>query len=1072
MHIFYKRIKELSFLLVLAGTPVCAFAQQTGAADAAPDSVVVARQPVGGVIVMGTVTSAATKLPVAGISVSVPGYSAALTDDKGNFSLNIPSSSSSLILEGEGFQRKEVPVKGRSNVTVSLYEGAFNSLYDIAVLPNSISKPINQVTGAVVSLDPSQQKWSTSAETPENYLQGKVAGLNVVRRSGTPGSGANLFLRGYSSLYTTNQPLIIVDGMMYDMNDYGGSIISNHFTNPLSNIDIKDIENITVIKDAASIYGSKGANGAILVTTARAQELVTKIDFATYAGVNLVPDNIPVMNASNYRIYLSDVLKSSGLTDNQIQTRPYMNDDITNPDYYTYHNNTNWQKEVLKRSYNQNYYLRVVGGDNIAKYALSLGVLNNGGIVENTNLQRYNTLFNADLNMTPKLTVNTNMAFTYSEQNLADQGIAVNTNPIYLSLVKAPFLSRNEIANTGVTSPNLSDTDIFNVGNPAVITNNMQARGINYRFFGSAKFNYAFTKNLVASTQYGLTYDKIRESFFVPRRGTSAEQLENAVAESRMGAQVQRMFGIFSDTRLAYNKTFNDIHSVDGSIGIRYIKNDSEADTGLGYNSATDELRTIGAGSAALRRAGGDIGKSNWLNYYAGANYGLLSKYFLSLNLAVDGSSRFGTEAADGISLFNRKFGVFPSVGAAWLISSENFMAGVDFLEMLKLRATYSISGNDDIGDYNARQYYVSQNLLDFQGLVRGNIGNPALQWETNRKVNAGVDVALFNERLSVSVDAYRNVTDNMLVREQLISPAGFEFMFTNNGKMLNKGVDLTLNSRVINTASFKWDLGLTLSRYKNQITALNADQFITQFAGANILTKVGQEANLFYGYRTNGVYTTNEEAAQSGLSTRTPSGEVVAFQGGDMRFVNFNNEGDSQGMIDENDRVVIGNPNPDFTGMFSSRFEYKRFSLDAYFTFSQGNDVYNYTRAQLESAAGTTNQTDAVIRRWRADGQVTDMPRANFGDPLGNNRFSDRWIEDGSYLRLRTLTLRYDLPLNTKYIKSASFYATGNNLLTFSKYKGYDPEFSAGETIFAQGIDLGMIPQFRSVLLGVRIGL
>ncbi|WP_255478695.1 SusC/RagA family TonB-linked outer membrane protein [Rufibacter sp. XAAS-G3-1] len=1021
---------------------------------------------------MGTVTSAATKLPVAGISVSVPGYSAALTDDKGNFSLNIPSSSSSLILEGEGFQRKEVPVKGRSNVTVSLYEGAFNSLYDIAVLPNSISKPINQVTGAVVSLDPSQQKWSTSAETPENYLQGKVAGLNVVRRSGTPGSGANLFLRGYSSLYTTNQPLIIVDGMMYDMNDYGGSIISNHFTNPLSNIDIKDIENITVIKDAASIYGSKGANGAILVTTARAQELVTKIDFATYAGVNLVPDNIPVMNASNYRIYLSDVLKSSGLTDNQIQTRPYMNDDITNPDYYTYHNNTNWQKEVLKRSYNQNYYLRVVGGDNIAKYALSLGVLNNGGIVENTNLQRYNTLFNADLNMTPKLTVNTNMAFTYSEQNLADQGIAVNTNPIYLSLVKAPFLSRNEIANTGVTSPNLSDTDIFNVGNPAVITNNMQARGINYRFFGSAKFNYAFTKNLVASTQYGLTYDKIRESFFVPRRGTSAEQLENAVAESRMGAQVQRMFGIFSDTRLAYNKTFNDIHSVDGSIGIRYIKNDSEADTGLGYNSATDELRTIGAGSAALRRAGGDIGKSNWLNYYAGANYGLLSKYFLSLNLAVDGSSRFGTEAADGISLFNRKFGVFPSVGAAWLISSENFMAGVDFLEMLKLRATYSISGNDDIGDYNARQYYVSQNLLDFQGLVRGNIGNPALQWETNRKVNAGVDVALFNERLSVSVDAYRNVTDNMLVREQLISPAGFEFMFTNNGKMLNKGVDLTLNSRVINTASFKWDLGLTLSRYKNQITALNADQFITQFAGANILTKVGQEANLFYGYRTNGVYTTNEEAAQSGLSTRTPSGEVVAFQGGDMRFVNFNNEGDSQGMIDENDRVVIGNPNPDFTGMFSSRFEYKRFSLDAYFTFSQGNDVYNYTRAQLESAAGTTNQTDAVIRRWRADGQVTDMPRANFGDPLGNNRFSDRWIEDGSYLRLRTLTLRYDLPLNTKYIKSASFYATGNNLLTFSKYKGYDPEFSAGETIFAQGIDLGMIPQFRSVLLGVRIGL
>ncbi|WP_218918706.1 SusC/RagA family TonB-linked outer membrane protein [Rufibacter tibetensis] len=1036
------------------------------------DTVAVARKPVGGVMITGTVTAAATKLPLAGISVSIPGYSAALTDDKGNFSLSVPSTASTLTLEGEGFQRKEVPIKGRSNLAVSLYEGNFTSIYDLAVLPNSISKPINQVTGAVVSLDPIQQKWSTSAESPENYLQGKVAGLNVVRRSGTPGIGANLFLRGYSSLFTTNQPLIIVDGMIYDMNDYGGSIIKNHFTNPLSNIDIKDIDNITVIKDAASIYGSKGANGAILITTGRAQELATKIDFATYAGVNLTPNLIPVMNASNYRIYLSDVLKSSGLTDNQIQARPYMNDDVSRLGYYTYHNNTNWQEEVLKRSYSQNYYMRVVGGDNIAKYALSLGVLDSDGIVQNTGLQRYNTLFNADLNMTPKLTVNSNLAFTYSEQSLADQGIAPSTNPIFLGLIKAPFLSKNEISDEGITSPNLSDTDVFNVGNPSVLTSNIQTKGINYRFFGSAKFNYAFTKNLSASTQYGITYDKIRESFFVPRRGTSAEQLENAIAESRMGAQVQRLFATFSDTRLAYTNTFNNIHSVDGSIGFRYSKNESESDTGLGYNSATDELRTINTGAAALRRAGGEIGDWLWLNYYAGANYGLLSKYFLSFNVAVDGSSRFGKEAKDGISLFNRKFGVFPSVGAAWLVSSENFMAGVDFIDMLKLRTTYSISGNDDIGNYTARQYYVSQSLLDFQGLVRGNIGNPALQWETNRKINAGVDLGFFNERLSVSVDAYRNVTDNMLVREQLISATGFDFMFTNNGKMLNKGLELSLNSRLVNTGFFKWDLGLTLSKYKNEVTDLSSDQFITQFAGANILTRVGQEANLFYGYKTNGVYTTNEEAAQSGLRTRTPSGEVVAFQGGDMRFVNFNNEGASMGVIDESDMVVIGNPNPDFTGMFNTRLEYKRFSLDTYFTFSKGNDIYNYTRAQLESASGTANQTDAVINRWRTDGQVTDMPRASWGDPVGNARFSDRWIEDGSYLRLRTLTLKYDLPLNTKYIKSASFYATGNNLLTFSKYKGYDPEFSAGETIFAQGIDVGMIPQFRSVLLGVRIGL
>ncbi|WP_222707234.1 SusC/RagA family TonB-linked outer membrane protein [Pontibacter qinzhouensis] len=1059
----------MSFLFALAGIPVCAFAQGD-VAGANTDSVVVARQQVGGVEVTGTVTAAATGRPISGISVSVPEYSAAFTDDNGNFKINMPSSNSTLMVEGEGYNRKEVAVKGRGAVTVSLHEGIFNSLYDVAVLPNSVSRPISQVTAAVVSLTPEQEKWSTSAETPENLLQGRVAGLNVVRRSGTPGMGANLFLRGFNSLYTTNQPLVIVDGMIFDMNDYGGSLISNHFTNPLANLDVKDIENMTVIKDATSTYGAKGANGAIIITTAYAKTMDTKIDFAAYSGVNMQPQSLPLMNARNYRVYLNDVLKSSGMPDNQIQARPFMNDDPSAPGYYTYQNDTDWQREVFKRSYNQNYYMRVVGGDNIAKYALSMGYLDNGSIVENNNFTRYNTLFNADLNISPKLKVQTNLGFTYAEQQLSDQGNALKTDPIYLSQIKAPFLSRNERSDDGVTSPNLSDTDIFNIGNPSIITNNMQANGSNYRFFGSFNFNYSFTRNLVASTQFGVTFDKVRESFFIPRKGTTHEVLENTIAESRMGAQVKRLFAIFSDSRLAYTKTFNTIHSFDGNIGVRYSQNNSESDRGLGFNSAADELRLLGSGPSALRQAGGDIGKWLWLNYYAGANYGLLNKYFLSVNLAVDGSSRFGTEAEDGIRLFDRKFGVFPSVGAAWLISSEGFMAAADFIDLLKLRTNYSISGNDDIGNYSARQFYTTQNLLGMQGLVRGNIANPALQWETSRKLNAGLDVALFNEKVSLSVDVYRNQTDNMLVREQLSTPAGIDFMFTNDGSMVNKGVDVTLNSRVVNTSAFTWDLGITLSKYRNEITSLSTDQFTTQFAGATILTRVGQQANLFYGYKTNGIYATNEEAAQAGLRTRTPNGMIVPFQGGDMRFVNTS--GDAEGLIDDNDRVVIGNPNPDFVGMFNTRFGYKRLSLNAVFTFSKGNDIYNYTRAQLESASGTENQTNAVIRRWRTDRQVTDMPRANWGDPMGNTRFSDRWIEDGSYLRLRTLTLNYDLPLNTKFLKSSSFYVSANNLFTITNYLGYDPEFSAGASIFAQGVDIGMIPQFRSVLVGVRLGL
>ncbi|MCJ8165932.1 SusC/RagA family TonB-linked outer membrane protein [Pontibacter sp. E15-1] len=1061
MQLVIRRIKELSFVVALVASPVCLFAQQA-------DSVAVTRQYTGGTVITGSVLDAASGLPVPGISVSVPGYSAALTDDDGNFKLNIPNPSAAITITGEGFQRKQVAMKGQQSVTVRVYENTFGSLYEVANLSGGVAQPLNHTTSAVTSLNPGQEKYAMSATTPENFLQGRVAGLNVIRRSGEPGIGGNLALRGYSSLYTGNQPLIVVDGMIYDINDYGGSLISGHYTNPLSNIDIKDIDNISVVKDATSIYGSKGANGAIFITTGHAEQLATRIDFASYAGVNMTPEELPVMDAYNYRVYLSDVLRGSGYSDQDIQALPFMNDDPGAPGYHNYHNDTDWQKEAFDQSFNKNYYLKVSGGDNIAKYALSMGYLDQGGTVRNTDFNRYTTRFNADLNMSPKLQVQTNLGFSYSEQNLAEQGLAFKTNPIYLSLIKAPFLSRNEISDEGITSPNLSDLDLFHVGNPAAVVSNVTATGQNYRFFGSIDFNYELTKDLTASTQFGINYDKIRETFFIPRRGLLADTLESAVAESRMGNQVKRLFTVYSDSRLSYDKRFNNIHHLNANVGLRYSDNNSESDYGLGFNSATDELKSIGTGSTALRRASGDIGKWNWMSLYSGLNYGFLDKYFLTLSMAIDGSSRFGREGEDGLRINGNRFGVFPSVGAAWLVSSEDFMAGVTPIDLLKVRATYSITGNDDIGNYTSRQFYVSQNLLGLQGLVRGNIGNPALQWETYKKLNAGLDLALLNERLALSVDAYSSTTQDMLIQERLSTAVGFAYMYTNNGAMENKGLELSVNGRLINSETFKWDVGLKVAKYKNEITQLPGERMLTDFAGATILTQVGEQANLFYGYKTNGVYTSDEEASSAGLSTVTPDGTVSAFRGGDIRFLDLN--GDN--LINSDDRAVIGNPNPDFTGMFSTRFTYKKLSLDAAFTFSKGNDIYNYTRAQLESMRGTENQLMSVQNRWRANGQQTDMPRASWGDPMGNARFSDRWIEDGSYLRLRTLTLNYDLALNNRFLKNASVYATANNLFTVTDYLGYDPEFSASSSVFAQGVDLGLIPQFRSVLLGVRLGL
>jgi TonB-linked SusC/RagA family outer membrane protein len=625
----------------------------------------------------------------------------------------------------------------------------------------------------------------------------------------------------------------------------------------------------------------------------------------------------------------------------------------------------------------------------------------------------------------------------------------------------------NLIAEDGSVSPNLAEVDVFDVGNPSRILSNMSATNKNYRFFGSVDFGYKITKDLHVSSMFGLTADKVRENLFIPKIGVIPDTLYNALAENRMGAQLQRLFTLYSDTRFSYDKSFLAQHNLSAKIGMRLIKSRSEEDFGLGFNSATDDFITIGTGVNSLRQVGGELGKWGWLNYYATADYDFMSKYFVSFNLALDGSSRFGSEVSDGMTMSGKPFGVFPSVGAAWLISSENFMADTKLIELLKMRVSYGITGNDDIGNYNSKPYYSSQNFQGAQGLIRGNIGNPQLQWETVKKLNAGIDVALLDERLYFTVDAYKNTTSNMLNYRKMESEVGFEYMLVNAGSMENHGVELGVYGRILDN-EVKLDLGLNISKYTNKLTGMLYDELETSYAGGTILSRVGEPVGLFYGYRTSGVFASDEEAAASQLKQRDPQGNLVSFRGGDVRFVDV----DGDLTIGADDRQVIGNPNPDFTGMFSARVQWKKFTVDALFTFSKGNDVYNYTRAQLESMDGFSNQTEAVVNRWRKNGQITDVPRAEWGDPMGNARFSDRWIEDGSYFRFRTFSVTYDLPLESRFFKNASVYCTGNNLFTITKYLGFDPEFSSSNNVLFQGIDTGLIPQYRSILLGVRVGL
>ncbi|MBN8686943.1 MAG: SusC/RagA family TonB-linked outer membrane protein [Chitinophagales bacterium] len=1014
--------------------------------------------------VTGTIRDAATGKAIVGASVTLENVAAAITDNSGAFKLKVPSYFDELMITAEGYEPKAVPLRGKNSIEISLLDETIQSFQDPVTEPLG-AKPLRKSTVAATRVQ-TEGSWTSPMETLDALLQGKVAGLNAIRRSGTPGAGANLFLRGYNSLYGTNKPLVVVDGMIYDVNDYGESIIANNYTNPFALINVQDIDNVTVLKDASAVYGTKGVNGAILITTSRARQQATHIDLGAYTSYNQAPSNLPVMNADDYRVYLAEMLQSKGMSTDAINAMPFMIDDTTgNPDYYRYHNKTDWQKKVLNNSLTNNYFLRVTGGDNIATYALSVGYAKAAGVIKSTDFSRYNTRFNAAFNFSRKFTGAANLSFTFNEQNLRDQGISDKTAPLFLALTKAPFMTDRELNDKGVVSPNFAETDILGKSNPAVLINNMQAFNKYYRFFGSFRFNYEMSKTLTASAQFGVTYDKVRENIFVPRKGVADDTLSNAVADSRLGSQVKRLFTFYTDAKLEYRKV-SRVNSFVSRLGIRYQHNNAEQDFALGFNSATDDLVSVQNGLNALRQIGGGIGEWNWMNTYFNAEYGFKNKLFLVVNAAMDGSSRFGKQVKNGVAINGNHFAVLPSASLAWLMSSENFMADSK-IDLFKVRLTWGLTGNDDIGNYTSRQTYVSQNFLGMQGLVRNGIPNPALQWETGEKFNAGIDLAAWNDRLNFSLDVFHTQTRNMLVYEQLAGATGFNTVLTNNGRMLNTGMEASLSLRLVNQKNFKWDISANTTTLQNKVKDIPGTGFVTEYAGATILTQNNRPAASFYGYKTKGVFATTAEALSSGLQVRNADGSLRPFGGGDIRFADMN----SDKIIDENDRRVLGNALPEFFGGFTNRFTYRGFGLEALFTYAKGHEVFNYVRYRLETASTTDNQLNSVLNRWRAEGQVTNMPKATYGDPLGNSRFSDRWIEDGSYLRLRHVSLSYIIPVKEGFVRNATVYITGTNLLTFTKYMGYDPEFSASPSVFAQGIDTGLDPLYRSATLGVKLG-
>ena len=1024
--------------------------------------------------VSGIVYDAATRTPLAGVRIVAHGNSrySAMTNEEGVYSFDIPAFVTLLDFTAPGYNLVQMAVSGTPQ-EVYIYSEQFSNDYtaDIKVAD-------------VVETDDFPL---TAALTVDQEISTRLGGdVRSITRSGTPAMGAAMFIGGLNSLNANAQPLIVLDGVFIDQQYGREALHEGHYNNVLSSISVNDIEKITVLKNATALYGTKGSNGVILIDTKRSTSMATRIEANVMAGIELMPSRPSMMNADQYRLYASELI---GSTDTELTNFRFLTEDKNDYYYNMYHNNTDWDEYVYREAISQNYNISVQGGDEVADYNLSLGYVNAQSTLDYNNFSRMNLRFNTDIKLIGDLSTRFDVAYNYNTRNLRDDGILEDfsketiLSPNFLALIKAPFLHPYQLGADGKPTEIVADADFFaselglnnSWANPVAINKYGDAKNKNrleYSVFNlSVAPRYDFSENFYATTLFYYALSTNNQRAFVPMTGTPSFVIDGIGTSSNSTSSFNaKQESLFSDTHLNWTLR-HKAHLLNFMGGFRYTSDSYASTEQEGHNTGNDKTPNI-SGSLNFSNVGGvdDVWRS--IAYYANADYNYKYKYFLQGGLSMESTSRFGRDVESGIKMAGVHWALFPSVQAAWLISSEKFF-NWDIMNSLKLSAGYDMSGNDDI-ELTASRTTLSANRFQNGsiGIVLNNIGNTGVQWETTHRFRAGLDMLMLNNRLGLSFNAFKSQTTNLLTLKSLPEIAGEEYYWSNGGALENVGLDVSANIKLLNRKNWKWELGANVSAYRNEITALPDGDYTTTIYGANVLTSAGRPAGVFYGYETDGVYATQQEANEAGLHIMSNTGKLTQFNAGDMRFVNHYDEPGKENVIDENDMVVIGDPNPDFYGNFYSNVSYKRFTLSMNFNYSYGNDIYNYQRSQLESGATFFNQTTALNRRWIAEGQRTDIPKATFGDPMGNARFSDRWIEDGSYLRLRSMTLSYALPINSIFLQGITVWATANNLFTLTKYLGGDPEVWAGNSVLYQGIDRGLTAQGRSVLLGVKINL
>ncbi|MDO6434908.1 TonB-dependent receptor [Flavitalea sp. BT771] len=1007
----------------------------------------------------GRIIDAATGDPLSNVSVTVKGSSQGTqTDEGGNYSIRV-TSGSVLVFGHVGYETVQMTAGVRMSMDVKLRPSQ-KGMNEVVIIGYGRQEK-KDLTGSVGIVSQKEIR-DLPVSSIDRKLVGQIPGVQISTITGTPGGGSRIEIRGAGSMGAGNDPLVVIDGIPLD-NSF------DHQTDPLNVVNPDDVETVTVLKDASStaIYGSRGSNGVILITTKQGRKGTPRVDFSTYTGYQEVykrgrPD---VLNGREFAQFQHDKIVDDYASRGLVATDANIPAAYQHPEQYG--EGTNWYNTILHRALQTNANLSISGASDNSKYYFSMGYFDQDGTIRYTGYKHYTMRANLETMLGKKIRIGINLAPQYNRQVVNDfesnayQDVLISTSWI------SPLVPVTD--STGKRTMYISSPSTYGAANPL---NKLQYAGTtkkDFRGLGTAFAEWEIIPGLKAKYSFSEDYREAKNFQFTPSFVPSAGNPPSSLTVVPSSSAPQSTTSTWlSELLLSYNRNFGG-HHIDAVAGYSAQRQWYQSISISGSSYPDDLIQTTN--TAGVVGASQSVQEWALISYLGRVNYSFLNRYMLTASVRTDGSSRFGA---------NNRYGTFPSAALAWRFSEERFMKSFSWLSSGKLRASYGFTGNNDIGNYTAISTLSGANYA-FGGVLAGGrsvtvLGNEDLRWERTGEFNAGLDLGFLKNRLSVTLDVYRRITQNMLYQLPLALSSGFATAYSNIGKIQNQGLELAVSSRNVTGRDFSWSTNANIAFNRNKVLAL-ANGVTTLYNGAtgnsqySHITKVGKPMGLFWGWVFDGIYATQADLDKSPKNSTSVLGSVKY------------KDVDGNGVIEyQKDFDIIGDPHPDFTYGITNNFTYRNIDLAVVLVGSQGGQVEKAQNQYLLNIDGIFNPDKKVLNRWRSVDQPGDgkTPTTNGARVLYRD-LNSTWIEDASYLRIQNVTLGYNfsprLLGRTHFVKALRAYVSAQQLAIFTSYSGNNPEATrrtlranAQNEAQISGEDFGNYPLSRTCTVGLNV--